>query len=159
MNARVNAVASKEQFESAPLGYAFMEACRRCTTPTGSIIVKETGKDSLRDPHGLPHYACFENSVCEFCQFLDMWVNQQEDKESIKAGKYRAAKLVDQQNELIAYVPLAEGEPTQIDFEDFKAELKHGSVFACVYLNENDFKINEVVEEGFEIYMEYDTNV
>lgn len=159
MNDIANALASEKQFDSAPMGYTFMEACRRCTTPTGNVIVKEKGKTSLRDPHGLPNYVCFENSVCEFCQFLDMWVNQQQDQEAINVGKYRAGKLVDQQNELIAYIPLVEGEPTEIEFGECKAELKHGSIFACVDLNENEFKIDEVLEKGFDVYMSYGSNV
>jgi hypothetical protein len=128
--------ATMDDFNRAPLGHPFLEACSVCGTETGSIVMKRKGRGSKEGSSIIPRKMVTPEARCEFCTFLGAWFAS-EDIDPAETGlKYGAAKLVEVlssgEEKLVAFVPFSSEEDASSQLSDGTTfQFKHGAVIRC----------------------------
>ena len=154
--------ASPKDFEKAPVGHPFLEACAACGQETGTIILKTKGRRHLpcRDSRAaasdayiprliVPH----EDTRCEFCEFLGLWFASEGITPKETGLQYGAAKLVKDESgsELIAFVPFSSDEEKTVALGGKTVHLAHGMVILCALVESPDgsmFQMSRVLRRG-----------
>jgi hypothetical protein len=117
-------------FTKARLGAVAIQACSVCCMEMDTIIFKKAG--FIDGPEYDYKHVAVEGQVCEFCEFLGMWFEHEGVNTKETGLKYGAAKIVDQDGELFAFVPFSSDEDllkTLVDGTEFT--FKHGMVLEC----------------------------
>jgi hypothetical protein len=92
----------------APCGTSFMEICQNCGESTGVVAFKKTGPDPHKVNYTGPTQIINpERPNCEFCTFLAAFF---EAGHKVAGRRYGAAKIIDEQGHLVAFVPFHDGD-------------------------------------------------
>ena len=108
-----------------------MEACEGCEMATGTILFKKEGRANAPEYTG-PRFIVVKDSLCEFCEFLNMWMHSEEIDPKETGLKYGAAKIVERDpksgvDTLVAYVPFSsEDEITKHLSDGTEFDFEHG---------------------------------
>ena len=138
--------ATKEQFNSAPLGHPFLGICTVCDQETGEIILKRKGAgDESVSKWSIPKYLAA--APCEFCSAAFSLM-----KNSHVESPAGCAKIVKDEGDLFAYIPITEKDNTIKLHGGEEVTLKHGTVIQGK-MDEEGILLNSVSQEGVTFYM------
>jgi len=165
----MNQYCTKEDFEHAPLGHAFMEACHVCGQETGSISIKTKNYYSrpVREHRSasIPRLLINPESECEFCEFLGLWFAHENIEPKETGLQYGVAKLVEvvedsvtdadgkavfsQAQKLLAYVPFQSDEDLDRELIDgTKFRIQHRAVIRCERQEDGSAHLVEILDRG-----------
>ena len=147
-------IATKEDFEAAPLGTPYMEACETCGQDTGRIVLKDKApipwRAKMRSSQGYHPTRIVTGERCEFCLSLGAWMTAEGIDPKETGKRYGMAKIVLEDNsgvrETVALVPFDETERT-VTVGDVQVELNHGMILKAVEDGEQHTLVT-VLEEG-----------
>ena len=144
--------ATADDYNRAPVGHPFMEACGTCGNETGVILLKTRGRAECKDKWSIPRMLPNPDAQCEFCDFLGKWFAH-ENSAPAEGVKYGAAKLVEQdessgERELVAFVPFASTDCLESQLADgTKFTFRHGMVIGCV-CGDGMVSLAKILEQG-----------
>ncbi len=152
----MNDYATQEDFNRAPVGHPFLEACGACGLETGVIVIKNRGRHTLAGSSLLPRRLVNSESRCESCHFLGAFFASEEIEDTDPrrlAHKWGAAKMVTEDKNgvrsLIAWVPFCDADDLDKELSDGTPfRFHHGMVIGCVKHDDGTAEMVKVLEQG-----------